>query len=52
MCNCDSRNYFFKQYRIFRQFVQNKIVKFNDRLTDVISISEFSEKILTNMVVL
>ena len=45
-CNCDSRNYFFKLYRIVRQFVQNKIVKLNDRLTDVISISDFSEKIL------
>lgn len=45
-CNCDSRNYIFKVYRIIRQFVQNKIVKLNDRLTDVISISDFSEKIL------
>lgn len=45
-CNCDSRNYFFKLYRILRQFVQNKIVKLNDKLTDVISISDFSEKIL------
>ena len=45
-CNCDSRNYLFKIYRVVRQFVQNKIVKINDRLTDVISISEFSEKIL------
>ena len=45
-CNCDSRNYLFKMYRILRQFVQNKIVKLNDKLTDVISISEFSEKIL------
>lgn len=45
-CNCDSRNYMFKIYRIIRQFVQNKIVKLNDKLTDVISISEFSEKIL------
>ena len=47
-CNCDSRNYAFKLYRIIRQFVQNKIVKLNDKLTDVISISEFSEKILKN----
>lgn len=45
-CNCDSRNYLFKLYRIIRQFVQNKIVKLNNRLTDVISISDFSEKIL------
>ena len=47
-CNCDSRNYFFKLYRIIRQFVQNKIVKLNDKLENVISISEFSEKILKN----
>ena len=45
-CNCDSRNYFFKLYRLLRQFIQNKIVKLNDRLTDVISISDFSKKIL------
>lgn len=45
-CNCDSRNYGFKLYRIVRQFVQNKIVKLNDRLEYAISISEFSEKIL------
>ena len=45
-CNCDSRNYGFKLYRVVRQFVQNKIVKLNDRLENVITISEFSEKIL------
>lgn len=45
-CNCDSRNYGFKLYRIVRQFVQNKIVKLNDKLENVITISEFSEKIL------
>lgn len=45
-CNCDSRNYLFKLYRIIRYFVQNKIVKLNNKLTDVISISDFSEKIL------
>ena len=45
-CNCDSRNYMFKLYRILRQFVQNKIVGLNKKLTDVISISDFSEKIL------
>lgn len=47
-CNCDSRNYGFKIYRIIRQIVQNKIVKLNDRLENVISISEMSEKILKN----
>lgn len=45
-CNCDSRNYGFKFYRVIRQFVQNKIVKLNDRLENVITISEFSENIL------
>lgn len=45
-CNCDSRNYFFKIYRIIRQFVQNNIVKLNKKLEDVISISSFSENIL------
>lgn len=45
-CNCDSRNYLLKIYRILRQLVQNKIVKLNERLTDVISISDFSEKLL------
>lgn len=45
-CNCDSRNYAFKLYRILRQFVQNRVVKLNDKLTDVISISRFSEDIL------
>ena len=45
-CNCDSRNYGFKLYRIVRQFVQNRIVKLNDKLEYAISISDFSEKIL------
>lgn len=45
-CNCDSRNYGFKLYRIIRQFVQNKVVKLNKRLKNVITISEFSERIL------
>ena len=45
-CNCDSRNYTFKLYRVLRQFIQNKIVKLPDKLEYAISISEFSEKIL------
>lgn len=45
-CNCDSRNYGFKLYRVLRQFVQNKIVKLDKKLENVISISDFSEKIL------
>lgn len=45
-CNCDSRNYVFKIYRIVRQFVQNKIVKLPKKLQYAIGISEFSKKIL------
>lgn len=45
-CNCDSRNYAFKFYRVIRQFVQNHIVRLNDKLEYVISISNLSEKIL------
>ena len=45
-CNCDSRNYGFKLYRVLRQFVQNKIVKLNKNIRNVITISNFSEKIL------
>lgn len=45
-CNCDSRNYGFKLYRIIRQFVQNKIVGLNKNIENVITISEFSEEIL------
>ena len=44
--NCDSRNYFFKVYRILRHFVQNKIVKLNEKIEFVIYVSNFSHKIL------
>lgn len=47
-CNCDSRNYLFKLYRLIRQFIQNKMVRLNYKLRNVITISEFSEKILKN----
>ncbi|MCI8362658.1 MAG: glycosyltransferase family 4 protein [Clostridia bacterium] len=43
-CNCDSRNYMFKVYRIVRQFVQNKLVKMNQKIKYVVSISDFSIK--------
>lgn len=39
MCNCDSRNYLFKIYRVFRQMVQNYNMK---HLKNVITISDFS----------
>lgn len=48
-CNCDSRNYSFKIYRVIRQFVQNKIVKLNKKLQYAISISNLSEDILKSM---
>lgn len=45
-CNCDSRNYGFKVYRLIRQYVQNKIVKLNDKLKYAIGISDLSICIL------
>ena len=45
-CNCDSRNYIFKLYRILRQFVQNNVVGLNKKIKYVITISDFSEKVL------
>lgn len=39
-CNCDSRNYLFKFYRIIRQFVQNQIVQINKKVEYVIGISD------------
>ena len=45
-CNCDSRNYLFKLYRIIRQFVQNKIVKLNENTKFVIGISDLSIEVL------
>jgi len=45
--NCDSRNYFFKIYRIIRQFVQNKNLK--NANIHYIYISDFSKKIIDNI---
>lgn len=45
-CNCDSRNYLFKVYRVIRQLVQNKIVKLNDKLEYAIGISDLNIMIL------
>lgn len=45
-CNCDSRNYGFKIYRLIRQFVQNKIVKLNDKLKYAIGISDLNIEVL------
>lgn len=49
-CNCDSRNYMLKLYRLIRQFVQNKIVKINEINKNIISISDFSYQILKNSI--
>lgn len=45
-CNCDSRNYFFKIYRIIRQIVQNNIIKINQKIKYIVSISDYSINIL------
>ena len=45
-CNCDSRNYAFKIYRLIRQFVQNKIVKLPTKLQYAIGISDLSINVL------
>lgn len=45
-CNCDSRNYTFKIYRLIRQFVQNKIVKLPQKLQYAIGISDLSIEVL------
>lgn len=46
LTNCDSRNYFFKLYRIFRQLIQSKLVKLDKCLNGVIYVSDFSYKII------
>lgn len=45
-CNCDSRNYCFKLYRVIRQFIQNKVVKLNQKLKFAIGISDLSVDVL------
>lgn len=45
-CNCDSRNYFIKLFRIVRFFVQDKIVNIFKKTSKFISISDYSENIL------
>lgn len=48
-CNCDSRNYFIKLYRILRQKVQNKIIK--KIKANAIYVSDFSKDILKNSLI-
>lgn len=45
-CDCDSRNYFFKLYRLIRIFVQNNIVKIRKKIKYVIGISNLNIEIL------
>ena len=45
-CNCDSRNYAFKLYRVIRQFMQNRIVKVPQKIKYVIGISDLNIEIL------
>lgn len=44
--NCDSRNRFFKFYRVVRAFVQTKIIGLIKKVDAFITISDFSESIL------
>lgn len=45
-CRCDSRNNAFKMFRLVRQWIQNKYVGFPRKLHYLITISDFSERIL------
>lgn len=46
MCNCDSRSYLQKLWRIARQFVQNKVIATNLEQMCFVTISELSERLL------
>ncbi len=46
LTNCDQRNYFQKQYRVIRQFVQRSFGEIPDGLKNIIYISNFSRQIL------
>ena len=46
MCNCDSRSYLQKLWRIARQFVQNKVIATNLEKICFVTISELSERLL------
>ena len=43
-CNCDSRNYLFKLFRVVRQKVQNRV--FKKTVKNVITISNFQENVI------
>lgn len=44
-CNCDSRSYTVKIYRLIRHFIQNKVINLPKRIKNIISISEFSQNL-------
>lgn len=46
LCNCDSRNYFFKIYRFIRELCYRKNIDFN--YVHAIYISQFEKKIIEN----
>lgn len=48
-CNCDSRNYIIKLYRILRQKMQNKVIK--KIKANAIYVSDFSKDILKNALI-
>ncbi len=45
-CDCDSRNYAHKAYRVARQFVQRDYVGVPRRLKNLVTVSEFSRRVL------
>lgn len=46
-CNCDPRNYAQKLWRVARQYIQNRLLIASDRWNNVIYVSDFSRRILT-----
>ena len=49
LCNCDSRKYLHKIWRVFRQFILNNSIKKRKNIS-YIFISDFSENILTKYI--
>lgn len=49
-CNCDSRSMLQKQWRVIRQFVQNREVKKILKQATFISISDLSEKVFSDYI--
>lgn len=49
-CNCDSRNYLFKIYRVIRNIIQNKIIRISNKIDCAVSISDLSENVLSKFI--